>query len=155
MLGFGSWPERVQAMRELATLGASAASIVTLRAINRQHQPRAKTGGDSISHLLLLLCYRSLGSGLEVVDERGHVVLVSVSSSAAFATETTALINQVLQEAVLLRADLLEDVWEHILHLLRFVRSHDREQVLAHRELHCTRKKARLAITAFAHELNF
>ena len=94
------------------------------------------------SHLLLLLLWTSLGSWLEVaVDERRHVVFI-ISTSGASLASTTLFINDVLQESILLRANLLEDTWEHLLHRLRLRLSHHGQQVLAHREHNCTSQTA-------------
>ena len=89
-----------------------------------------------ISHICSLFCLaRSLRGGVEVsIDERGHVVLVGVATLAA----SVLFFNQVLQESILLRAHLLEDVGQHILHILRLGLAHHGEKVLADRKLHCT-----------------
>jgi len=80
----------------------------------------------------------SLG-GVEVaVNEGGHVVLVSVSSLAGI-----LFFNQVLQESILLWAHLLEDVGQHVLHILRLGLAHHGEQVFADGQLHCKKRLAR------------
>jgi len=65
----------------------------------------------------------SLGRSVEsALDERRYfVVFVLLSGGTTLSASTLQLIaHQVFDDAVLLRADLLQNVWKQILDLLRF-----------------------------------
>ena len=132
------------ALRRLAMRGLIAKRIGSLRVAPRcfNHQP-------DFSHLLLLLLSISLlGSRLEVAVHKGrHVILVGNGGAASLSK--AALINDILQESILLRANLLQDVWEHILHLLRLWLSDHVQEVLLHREHNCTNAKGRVKTSHF------
>ena len=64
------------------------------------------------------------------IDKRRHVILV-ISAGRWFALST--LVNDVLKEAVLLRADFFQDLWQHFMHLLGLRLADDAQDVLAHR----------------------
>ena len=81
---------------------------------------------------------RSLSSRLEVAIDKGrHIVLIGVTTGGSAGLAETALVDDVLEEAVLLGSDLLEDIWEQLLHVLGLGLSNDGEEVLAHRVLNC------------------
>ena len=68
---------------------------------------RKESTQPDISHLLTLL-YRSLCAGVkDAVHKRRHVVFIGGTSTGT----NSAFVNQVLQESILLWADLFQDVW--------------------------------------------
>jgi len=74
-----------------------------------------------------------LGSVLEVTNKLGNIVLVFFSSLAL--RDVAHLGNEILECAKLLRTNLLENVWHHVLKLLSLWVASDNEQVLSYGEL--------------------
>mmetsp|Transcript_37364 Transcript_37364/g.45545 ORF Transcript_37364/g.45545 Transcript_37364/m.45545 type:complete len:211 (-) Transcript_37364:20-652(-) len=118
--------------------------------------PKSIVNSQLTSHICYFSCsvsfvrsLCSLGGAFEVaVNKRRHVVLVGVATGASAGA---GLIDQVLQETILLRADLLEDIWKHLLHLLRLGLTHDGQEVLAHRELHLGSAEMEHRVVVFEH----
>ena len=88
-----------------------------------------------ISHLPIVrrcrVCSISslLGSGLEVSFDKGRNIVLISDGGGLLATKT-ALVDDILEEAVLLGSDLLEDLGKQIFHLLDIGGSDDGEEVL-------------------------
>ena len=96
-----------------------------------------------------MLC-RSFGSSLEVTVNKGRNVIVVVATFGGLLAETT-FIDDVLQESVLLWANLLENVWQHILQLLGLWGSDHREEVLSHGERNCGSAEMDNRVVVFEH----
>jgi hypothetical protein len=74
-----------------------------------------------------------LGSILEVTNKVGNIVLVFLSLLAL--RDVAHLGDEILECAKLLRTNLLENVWHHVLKLLSLWVAGDDEQVLSDGEL--------------------
>ena len=79
------------------------------------------------------------GGIIEITNKFGNVVLVLFSSLAL--RDVAHLGDEILECAELLRADLLENLWHHVLKLLGFGVAGDDEQVLSDRELDYTQTR--------------